>query len=97
MCVCVCVCVCVYKIALSCWSLVISATPVSCICTLLMISGFGSIFELMISYHYYRFDFTGEPCHLWGFFFSFCFLGLHLQHMEVPGLGVELELQLPQP
>ena len=23
-----------------------------------------------------------------------CFLGLHLQHMEIPGLGVELELQL---
>ena len=27
--------------------------------------------------------------------FSFCFLGLHPQHMEVPRLGVELELQLP--
>ena len=27
-------------------------------------------------------------------FFSFFFLGLHLQHMEVPRLGVELELQL---
>ena len=24
----------------------------------------------------------------------FCFLGLHLQHMEAPRLGVELELQL---
>ena len=34
------------------------------------------------------------------FFFSFFFLQPHLQHMEVPGLGVELELQLrfkPQP
>ena len=29
------------------------------------------------------------------FLFSFfCFLGLHLWHMEVPGLGVESELQL---
>ena len=29
-------------------------------------------------------------------FFVFClFLGLHLQHMEVPRLGVKLELQLP--
>ena len=28
-------------------------------------------------------------------FFFFCFLGLHLWHMEVPRLGVELELQLP--
>jgi len=28
-------------------------------------------------------------------FFSFCFLGLHLKHMEVPRLGVELELKLP--
>ena len=26
-------------------------------------------------------------------FFFFCFLGLHLQHMEVPGLGVESESQ----
>ena len=24
--------------------------------------------------------------------FVFCFLGLHLQHMEVPRLGVKLEL-----
>ena len=29
-----------------------------------------------------------------GEFFSFVFLGPHLQHMEVPRLGVELELQL---
>ena len=28
-------------------------------------------------------------------FFFFYFLGPHLWHMEVPGLGVELELQLP--
>ena len=28
-------------------------------------------------------------------FILFCFLGLHLWPMEVPGLGVELELQLP--
>ena len=28
------------------------------------------------------------------FFFFFCFLGLHSQHMEVPRLGVESELQL---
>ena len=27
--------------------------------------------------------------------FAFCFSGLHLWHMEVPRLGVELELQLP--
>ena len=25
----------------------------------------------------------------------FCFLGPHLRHMEVPRLGVQLELQLP--
>ena len=29
------------------------------------------------------------------YFLFFCFLGLHLQHMEVPRLGVRLELQLP--
>ena len=29
------------------------------------------------------------------FFFFFSFLGLHLQHKEVPRLGVKLELQLP--
>ena len=28
-------------------------------------------------------------------FFFICFLWLHLQHMEVPRLGVNLELQLP--
>ena len=28
-------------------------------------------------------------------FFYFCFLGPHLQHMEVPRLRVESELQLP--
>ena len=28
------------------------------------------------------------------FIFIFCFLGLHLQHVEVPRLGVESELQL---
>ena len=27
--------------------------------------------------------------------FCFCFLGLHLQHIEIPRLGVESELQLP--
>ena len=29
------------------------------------------------------------------FFFFLVFLGPHLQHMEVPRLGVEVELQLP--
>ena len=28
------------------------------------------------------------------FFFCFCFSGLHAWHMEVPRLGVQLELQL---
>ena len=28
-------------------------------------------------------------------FLFFCFLGTHPQHMEVPRLGIELELQLP--
>ena len=33
---------------------------------------------------------------LFGFWFVyFCFLGLHLRHLEDPRLGVELELQLP--
>ena len=29
------------------------------------------------------------------YLFIYCFLGLHLRHMEVPRLGIELELQLP--
>ena len=29
------------------------------------------------------------------FIFFFFFLGPHLQHMEIPRLGVEIELQLP--
>ena len=36
-----------------------------------------------------------SPSSLWVYFFFFpAFLGLHLQHMEVPRLGDELELQL---
>uniref|UniRef100_A0A8D1TM48 Ras protein specific guanine nucleotide releasing factor 1 n=1 Tax=Sus scrofa TaxID=9823 RepID=A0A8D1TM48_PIG len=40
-----------------------------------------------------------SPCQSWTFiyfllFFIFCFLGSHPQHMEVPRLGVESELQL---
>ena len=31
------------------------------------------------------------------FFFFFCFLGPHLRHMEVPRLGVKLQLQLQDP
>ena len=34
-----------------------------------------------------------QPSH--GFFFFFGLLGLHSWHMEVPRLGVKLELQLP--
>ena len=39
---------------------------------------------------------TGGCCvvPLDAFHLFFVFLGPHLQHMEVPGLGVELELQL---
>ena len=33
-----------------------------------------------------------ELHHCFPFFFLFCFLGLHLQHMEVPRLGAESEL-----
>ena len=35
-----------------------------------------------------------SPNYLFIYLFVFCFLGLHLQHMEVPRLGVESELQL---
>ena len=41
------------------------------------------------------FVFYGFFCFVfWFFFVLFCFLGLHLQHIEVPRLGVESELQL---
>ena len=36
----------------------------------------------------------GPFCFFFFFFFFFFFLGLHLRHMEVPRLGVELELRL---
>ena len=36
-----------------------------------------------------------SPLVFWGRLFVYCFLGLHPWYMEVPGLGVELELQLP--
>ena len=35
------------------------------------------------------------PFFLFSFFFFSVFLGLHLWHMEVPRLGVHLELHLP--
>ena len=34
-------------------------------------------------------------CQYLVYLFLFAFIGLYLQHMEVPRLGVELELQLP--
>ena len=37
---------------------------------------------------------TEARTHSEAHFFSFCFLGLYLWHMEVPRLEVELELQL---
>ena len=37
----------------------------------------------------------GELQHHGIFFFFLVFLGPHLQHMEVPRLGVELKLKLP--
>ena len=33
--------------------------------------------------------------YLFIYLFIFCFLGPHKRHMEIPGLGVQLELQLP--
>ena len=38
----------------------------------------------IIYYYYYYY-----------YYYYFGFLGLHVTHMEVPRLGVELELQLP--
>ena len=38
---------------------------------------------------------TGTPHAFFFFFFFPPFLGLYLWHMEIPRLGVELELQLP--
>ena len=39
-------------------------------------------------------DTQSIKCKLMYYSFFFCFLDLHPQHMEVPRLGVELELQL---
>ena len=39
--------------------------------------------ENMVKYYYYY------------YYYYFVFLGQHLQHMEVPRLGFESELQLP--
>ena len=48
--------------------------------------------ELFPSQHMLGFQ---TQCFLFVCLFLFCFLGQHLQHMEVPRLGVESELQLP--
>ena len=42
-----------------------------------------------------RYGFGGRGGLQHRFFFFFAFLGPHLQHMEIPRLGVQLELQLP--
>ena len=48
------------------------------------ITSYGNLNVKTISYRFFCF---------FGFFF-FCFLGPHLKHLEVPRVGVELELQL---
>ena len=40
-------------------------------------------------------SFTQLPWEFYFILFIYVFLDLHLQHMEVPGLGVKSELQLP--
>ena len=44
---------------------------------------FSTIFATVLFFFFFFF-----------FFFAFRFLGLYVQHMEVPRLGKELELQL---
>ena len=47
-------------------------------------------------YIFYNFQLPGKCLFFWFLFVClFCFLGLHLLHMEVPSLGVETELLLP--
>ena len=45
------------------------------------------VFSWMLFYSIFGFVFCLFVC-------LFCFLGLHLWHMEVPRLGIKLELQL---
>ena len=53
-------------------------------------------YELQLFLHLMCFVCLGDFVCLFVFVCLFCcFLGLHLQHMEVPRLGVKLELQLP--
>ena len=49
------------------------------------------------SYNVLEFDFSFYSGSDILFSFLFCLLGPHLRHVEVPGLGVESELQLPTP
>ena len=49
---------------------------------------------IFIGIKYSAFGRRMEVCFFFFFFFFSCFLGPHLWHMEVPRLGVELELQL---
>ena len=44
---------------------------------------------------HFEFIFVYGVRECFNFIYLFFFLGLHLQHMEFPQLGVELELQLP--
>ena len=58
-------------------------------CTCLMLFLFlGPFLIACLSSPFLNFD-------LFIYLFIICFLGLHAQHMEVPRLGAQLELQLP--
>ena len=60
---------------------------------------FCTFVKFILTYFYYFWCFRQCNCFFFFFFlfffFFFCFLVLYLQHMEVPRLGVELELQPP--
>ena len=48
---------------------------------------------MIINFYMFQFSYNFHLCNYTLMFFSF-FLWLHLQHMEIPGLGIESELQL---
>jgi len=60
----------------------------------LFIINICSLFEEKVFWLFFSSFFRAAQVLSLSFFFFPCFLGLHLQHMEVPRLGVKSELQL---
>ena len=72
------------SVGLQCCSSLLFSLLIFCLIFLPIFESRALTFPAIVSLGFFNFN----------FFFFFCFLGPYLQHMEVPGLGIELELPM---